>query len=580
MIRSSPGSPSPRLDAPGTHIHPFGGRDPHASRGLDRCARRARRRHARRRPGPALTDHGDQRLRPLRERPRPSRGADAERESPAGGEHAGQPAQRVRSDRCRAGSESPRSRWGSSRSRSRLATTETPRGSSTISRTTSASSTSSRINVKATLRVGDEPNDVVFAGRRRRLRERLAGGPDARLRSREPRGCPGQHSDRRAACRVRSRAAPRVAGVRRRVLRRQSHRPCSPRRRCRTTRCLRIRTYPARARARRPRAAPDRTDREAGCRRETGATCTESCGTPKVPYSIREVDVAEILDRDQHGDAQLRRSRRGELRARGESHRRPRRVDQPRRPRTSAARAAAERPHGGHADRLRDPGAGAQTVRNLNPRIDYGSLDRHARRSATRRSACPPAWRFPRTAGVPTSPRSRATSSAVIDPDGGSVGTVLARVPTVAGPTRRGGRRCARPASTWSGRFRNQLQTLSTSDFSRPRGRRDRLRSDAGRDRERRQFFYGGFTSGHGDQSCASCHVFGDLDNLAWDLGDPTGDFQPPPSGQARSGARRLRSREGPDDDADACAGCPAPASSTGAAIAPISPPSTCIRRA
>jgi DNA-binding beta-propeller fold protein YncE len=30
-------------------------------------------------------------------------------------------------------------------------------------------------------------------------------------------------------------------------------------------------------------------------------------------------------------------------------------------------------------------------------------------------------------------------------------------------------------------------------------------------------------TSGHGDSACASCHVFGDLDSLAWDLGDPFG---------------------------------------------------------
>ncbi|MGH7931013.1 MAG: hypothetical protein ACREQV_24845, partial [Candidatus Binatia bacterium] len=30
-------------------------------------------------------------------------------------------------------------------------------------------------------------------------------------------------------------------------------------------------------------------------------------------------------------------------------------------------------------------------------------------------------------------------------------------------------------------------------------------------------------TSGHGDLSCATCHVFGDLDGLAWDLGDPGG---------------------------------------------------------
>ncbi len=30
-------------------------------------------------------------------------------------------------------------------------------------------------------------------------------------------------------------------------------------------------------------------------------------------------------------------------------------------------------------------------------------------------------------------------------------------------------------------------------------------------------------TSGHGDGACASCHIFGDLDSLAWDLGDPFG---------------------------------------------------------
>ena len=28
-------------------------------------------------------------------------------------------------------------------------------------------------------------------------------------------------------------------------------------------------------------------------------------------------------------------------------------------------------------------------------------------------------------------------------------------------------------------------------------------------------------TSSHGDSACASCHIFGDLDGLAWDLGNP-----------------------------------------------------------
>src|SRR6185369_14868183 len=33
------------------------------------------------------------------------------------------------------------------------------------------------------------------------------------------------------------------------------------------------------------------------------------------------------------------------------------------------------------------------------------------------------------------------------------------------------------------------------------------------------------FTSSHGDSACASCHVFSDFDNLAWDLGDPDNDL-------------------------------------------------------
>jgi len=43
-----------------------------------------------------------------------------------------------------------------------------------------------------------------------------------------------------------------------------------------------------------------------------------------------------------------------------------------------------------------------------------------------------------------------------------------------------------------------------------------------------RRFLYDGIdTSGHGDAACASCHLSGDLDGLAWDLGDPTGAFAP-----------------------------------------------------
>jgi DNA-binding beta-propeller fold protein YncE len=40
-----------------------------------------------------------------------------------------------------------------------------------------------------------------------------------------------------------------------------------------------------------------------------------------------------------------------------------------------------------------------------------------------------------------------------------------------------------------------------------------------------RRFLYdASFSSSHGDSACASCHVFADLDHIAWDLGNPDGD--------------------------------------------------------
>src|SRR5262249_4763737 len=41
-----------------------------------------------------------------------------------------------------------------------------------------------------------------------------------------------------------------------------------------------------------------------------------------------------------------------------------------------------------------------------------------------------------------------------------------------------------------------------------------------------RQFLYDARqTSSNGEASCASCHIFGDMDQLAWDLGNPDGSI-------------------------------------------------------
>ncbi len=118
---------------------------------------------------------------------------------------------------------------------------------------------------------------------------------------------------------------------------------------------------------------------------------------------------------------------------------------------------------------------------------------------------------------------------AVINPAaGGSVSQMLARVPTVAGPT---GVVVddARGRVYVVGRNRNQLQTLSSATLTQVAVTGIGFDPTPDEIVNGRKFFYGGFTSSHGDQACATCHVFGDTDNLPWDLGDPSGAFEPPP---------------------------------------------------
>ena len=45
--------------------------------------------------------------------------------------------------------------------------------------------------------------------------------------------------------------------------------------------------------------------------------------------------------------------------------------------------------------------------------------------------------------------------------------------------------------------------------------------------RDGRPFLYDGSLSAHGDLACASCHVGGNFDNIAWDLGNPLGPMEP-----------------------------------------------------
>jgi YVTN family beta-propeller protein len=155
---------------------------------------------------------------------------------------------------------------------------------------------------------------------------------------------------------------------------------------------------------------------------------------------------------------------------------------------------------------------------------------------------------------VPTGPQSERDSALGIptgvafSPDGNRVyltslasnklgvfdatsGSLLGRASTVAGPTGV----LADPTRSRIyvvGRFRNQLQTLSSATLASTSVVSIGFDPTPDDVVSGRKFFYSGSTSGHGDQACASCHLFGDTDLLGWDLGNPLGDMQPPPPGQ------------------------------------------------
>jgi YVTN family beta-propeller protein len=120
---------------------------------------------------------------------------------------------------------------------------------------------------------------------------------------------------------------------------------------------------------------------------------------------------------------------------------------------------------------------------------------------------------------------------ALVDPAAPPAGLVLARRPTVAGPT--GIVVDAGRARLYVvGRLRNELQTLDANTLAsvavQPLGF-DPTPDDVVHGR---RLFYSGTQSAHGDLACASCHAYGGADGLAWDLGDPTGAFQPAPPAQ------------------------------------------------
>ncbi len=110
-------------------------------------------------------------------------------------------------------------------------------------------------------------------------------------------------------------------------------------------------------------------------------------------------------------------------------------------------------------------------------------------------------------------------------------GTVTNRIPSGQGPS---GLALDAPRQRLYvlNRFANSLAVLDlnteTKVFETPlRFDPSPLTVNAGR-----PFLYDASASAHGTVACASCHIGGDLDGLAWDLGDPQGQLAPAPPGQ------------------------------------------------
>ena len=173
---------------------------------------------------------------------------------------------------------------------------------------------------------------------------------------------------------------------------------------------------------------------------------------------------------------------------------------------------------------------GTTVTRVLNPQIDFSTVP--GTQAEADSAIGTPAGLAYSSDGLRAYVTSLASNKlGVLNPYGAGTGlnpVVKARVNCVAGPT---GVVVddARHRLYIVGRFYNQLQTLSTADFSQIALQRLGMNPTTDEIVNGRKFFYGGFTSAHGDQSCASCHLFGDMDGQAWDLGNPTGSFAPPP---------------------------------------------------
>ncbi len=183
--------------------------------------------------------------------------------------------------------------------------------------------------------------------------------------------------------------------------------------------------------------------------------------------------------------------------------------------------------------RVNTAGAGTVTPFDLNPGVDYLLFPNNA--ALTTALAQPTALAFTPDGAVFWLASFGTDRVAKID---AATGAVLTRIET--GPTtgsaadprnKRGPRGLAlHPTNSRlyvSNRLSNTISVVSTTGeivvAEIPAGSYDPTPTVI---RQGRGFLYDARLSGNGTQSCASCHIDADRDELAWDLGDPGGSMQ------------------------------------------------------
>jgi len=178
-------------------------------------------------------------------------------------------------------------------------------------------------------------------------------------------------------------------------------------------------------------------------------------------------------------------------------------------------------------------GAGTVTPFDLNPGVDYLLFPNNAALATA--LAQPTALAFTPDGAAFWLASFGTDRVAKIDADTGAVVTRIETGPTTGAAAdprnKRGPRGLALQAAANRlyvlNRLSNTISILSTSSEQVlgeiPTGSFDPTPAVI---RQGRGFLYDARLSGNGTQSCASCHIDGDRDELAWDLGDPGGSMQ------------------------------------------------------